>query len=215
MQGERNDLLRKRAYDQGRLLDEQMKVEIENVNTLIRKLAELEEKKQQQIKLQELEEAAGENNLKIRKQEIDLMDGITKVTANYTETTKGLSVEKAKQLKAELRGAALTGQSAEQSMASVVRAEAMEAVAGLISSIFKTIPYPLNLILAAGAGAVASQAIDRNMAVAKRIKLADGGIVPGVGNQDTVPAMLTPGELILNQSHLINLLRIFLSLQIL
>jgi len=34
---------------------------------------------------------------------------------------------------------------------------------------------------------------------------AEGGIVPGSGNQDTVPAMLTPGELILNQSQQDNL----------
>jgi hypothetical protein len=34
---------------------------------------------------------------------------------------------------------------------------------------------------------------------------AEGGIVPGSGNQDTVPAMLTPGELILNQSQQENL----------
>ena len=31
-------------------------------------------------------------------------------------------------------------------------------------------------------------------------KFAEGGIVPGVGNSDPVPAMLTPGELILNQA---------------
>ena len=34
---------------------------------------------------------------------------------------------------------------------------------------------------------------------------AEGGIVPGSGNQDSVPAMLTPGELILNQSQQENL----------
>ena len=37
-------------------------------------------------------------------------------------------------------------------------------------------------------------------------KFAQGGIVPGTGNQDTVPAMLTPGELILNQAQQENLL---------
>lgn len=36
-------------------------------------------------------------------------------------------------------------------------------------------------------------------------KFARGGIVPGSGNQDTVPAMLTPGELILNQAQQDNL----------
>jgi hypothetical protein len=37
------------------------------------------------------------------------------------------------------------------------------------------------------------------------MKFAEGGIVPGVGNQDTVPAMLTPGEVILNQAQQQNL----------
>ena len=36
-------------------------------------------------------------------------------------------------------------------------------------------------------------------------KFAEGGIVPGTGNQDTVPAMLTPGELILNRAQQENL----------
>ncbi len=36
-------------------------------------------------------------------------------------------------------------------------------------------------------------------------KFAKGGIVPGSGNQDTVPALLTPGELILNQAQQDNL----------
>jgi TP901 family phage tail tape measure protein len=33
----------------------------------------------------------------------------------------------------------------------------------------------------------------------KMIKLNDGNIVPGVGNTDTVPAMLTPGEFVINK----------------
>ena len=36
-------------------------------------------------------------------------------------------------------------------------------------------------------------------------EFAQGGIVPGSGNRDTVPAMLTPGELILNESQQENL----------
>ncbi|QDP53890.1 MAG: putative minor tail protein [Prokaryotic dsDNA virus sp.] len=38
-----------------------------------------------------------------------------------------------------------------------------------------------------------------------QIGFADGGIVPGTGQGDTVPAMLTPGELILNQAQQDNL----------
>ena len=37
-------------------------------------------------------------------------------------------------------------------------------------------------------------------AAASYAMFADGGVVPGTGNKDTVPAMLTPGELVLNAS---------------
>jgi len=71
---------------------------------------------------------------------------------------------KEENLQKELRGAILSGQSAQQAMRSVVKAEAMEAVAGLLSSILKSVPYPLNLIAGAGAGAVASSLMDKALA---------------------------------------------------
>ena len=37
-------------------------------------------------------------------------------------------------------------------------------------------------------------------------KFAEGGIVQGAGKQDTVPAMLTPGEVVLNQAQQENLI---------
>ena len=46
-------------------------------------------------------------------------------------------------------------------MKAVVRAETMEAVSGYISSVLKTVPYPLNLILAAGGGAVVGGLMDK------------------------------------------------------
>ena len=70
---------------------------------------------------------------------------------------------KEEQIKTDLRGAVLSGQSASQAMKSVVRAEIMEAVAGHISSIFKTVPFPLNIGLAAGAGALVSGLADKAM----------------------------------------------------
>ena len=90
-------------------------------------------------------------------------------------------------------------------MMSVVRAELMEAISGLVSSIMKTVPFPANLVIAAGAGALATSALERNLASVSKLKFADGGMVPGFGNQDTVPAMLTPGEIILNQAQQENL----------
>ena len=101
----------------------------------------------------------------------------------------------------------MQGQTAEGAMMSVVRAELMEAISGLMSSIFRSMPFPLNVVLAAGAGATATGLLEKGLSAAKGIKFADGGIVPGInsGAGDTVPAMLTPGELILNQAQQENL----------
>jgi hypothetical protein len=49
-------------------------------------------------------------------------------------------------------------------------------------------PYPSNIVMAPALGA---------MAFATTMAFASGGIVPGSGNGDTVPAMLTPGEAVL------------------
>jgi|TARA_R100000482_G_scaffold112742_1_gene55257 hypothetical protein len=121
------------------------------------------------------------------------------------KTEKELRQEKEKRIQQDLRSAIIAGQTAEQAMRSVVRAELMEAIAGLMSSIMTSIPFPVNLALAAGAGALATSTLDKALAEGKKLKFAEGGIVPGVGNQDTVPAMLTPGEVILNQAQQQNL----------
>jgi len=63
----------------------------------------------------------------------------------------------------ELKQAALVQSSAQDAMKAVVRAETMEAVAGYISSVLKSVPFPLNVVLAAGGGAVASGLIDKGL----------------------------------------------------
>ena len=67
-------------------------------------------------------------------------------------------------IKAELKGYAMTSGSAEDAMKNVVKAESMEAVAAFIASIFKTVPFPFNAVLAAGAGATVSSLIDQGLA---------------------------------------------------
>ena len=62
-------------------------------------------------------------------------------------------------------------------------------------------PPPFNFI-AASAVVAAGLA---NVATIESQQFASGGIVQGAGNRDTVPAMLTPGELILNKSQQDNL----------
>ena len=62
-------------------------------------------------------------------------------------------------------------------------------------------PPPWNFIAAAAVIAAGLA----NVVKIESTEFAQGGIVPGVGNRDTVPAMLTPGEVILNQSQQENL----------
>ncbi len=52
-------------------------------------------------------------------------------------------------------------------------------------------PFPVNLVMGPALGA---------MAFASVMAFEGGGIVPGVGNTDSVPAMLTPGEAVLPKS---------------
>ena len=79
------------------------------------------------------------------------------------EAAEEEAATKAKALKDDLRNAALSGQSASESMKSVVRAKAMEAVSGAISSIMRIFPFPLSLVAAAGAGSLVAAAIDRSL----------------------------------------------------
>jgi hypothetical protein len=75
-----------------------------------------------------------------------------------------VSRQKEKQLTQDLKGAALQQSSAKDALKAVIRAESMEAVAGYIASVFKTVPYPFNLILAATGGAAVAGAIDKGLA---------------------------------------------------
>ena len=68
---------------------------------------------------------------------------------------------KKQQLIEDLKNASLSGQSASDAMKSVVRAEVMEASAGYFSSIFKNVPFPFNIGLAAGAGSLVAGMADQ------------------------------------------------------
>jgi hypothetical protein len=70
---------------------------------------------------------------------------------------------KRKQVMEDLKNAALQQTSAKNAVKAVVRAESMEAVSGYISSIFKSVPYPFNLALAAAGGATVAGVIDKGL----------------------------------------------------
>ena len=93
--------------------------------------------------------------LKIKDGEI--IDENDKKSKKLGKTRKILAVE-------ELAKYAKVSGTAEDAMKQVVKAESMEAVAGLIASIFKNVPFPFSAILAAGAGAAVSTAIDKGLA---------------------------------------------------
>lgn len=74
----------------------------------------------------------------------------------------------------------------------------IEAIINTAVAVTEVIANPILASLVAAAGAV-------EVATIKAQEFNKGGIVKGVGNLDTVPAMLTPGELILNQAQQNNL----------
>ncbi|QDP48482.1 MAG: hypothetical protein Unbinned6747contig1000_40 [Prokaryotic dsDNA virus sp.] len=84
---------------------------------------------------------------------------------------------------------------AARKMKSVKKAEAIINTAVEVTKHLSN-PVAAGLIAAKGAAEVA---------IIEAQQFAKGGIVQGYGDQDTVPAMLTPGELILNQAQQDNL----------
>jgi len=122
-----------------------------------------------------LAEAMNKSTKEIKKQkfELDLDAEIEKgskladSTMNRVKSEMELGRIKKQNLEEELRGAILSGQSAQSAMKSIVRAESMEAVVGLVSSILKSVPFPLNVLLASGAGAIASGVIDSALGAVK------------------------------------------------
>jgi hypothetical protein len=60
-----------------------------------------------------------------------------------------------------LQAAILQGQNAKDAALSVIKAEVAEAQAGLISSIMKALPFPINLAVAAGAGGMIGKVTDQ------------------------------------------------------
>lgn len=66
-----------------------------------------------------------------------------------------------KKIEENLQTAILQGQSAKEAALSVIKAEVAEAQAGLISSIMKSLPFPVNLAVAAGAGSMIGKVTDK------------------------------------------------------
>ncbi len=76
---DKHQQLRKRAYDQGRLLEAQVEYELEQIDKLKEQVDQLRERKQQEVELKELEANVNRRSLEIRREEIDLFGNIQEV----------------------------------------------------------------------------------------------------------------------------------------
>ena len=113
----------------------------------------------------------------LRKKLLDELYELESANVEGNEEIKQASFEE------DVKRAIMSGQTAEEAMKTVVRAQIMEAVAGFIASIFENVPFPLNLILAAGASATVGNLIDRQLARFDKggmiEEFANGGMVHG------------------------------------
>ena len=133
---------------------------------------------------------AEQSNEKVKKS----TEGVTKATEKNTVAVKKMSIE----------SAISSGQSAESAAGaarSIIKAYISQGIAAQIKEVFAKVPPPISLVAAGVAAAGASALFDSLIP-----KFAEGGIVQGAGKQDTVPAMLTPGEVVLNQAQQENLI---------
>ena len=152
-----------RLHDSMNVLSE---TEIENLmllNEAVKNNAELQEVLN--FKITDSETQKIDSKLKAS----EILDGLTKkeikdandITAIILNNEKAKQKAKEQSIMQDMKGAALSGQSASNAMKSVVRAETMEAVAGYLASVLKTVPFPLNVGLAAAGGGLVAGLMDK------------------------------------------------------
>ena len=118
--------------------------------------------------------------------EIQVISKLAESTQNRVKAEMELAKVKKDQVAEDLKSAVLSGQSAKQAAISVVRAETMEAIAGYIASVLKTVPFPFNIALAAGGGSIVGGLMDK----------AIGAVSAETGFEGVVtkPTMFLTGE---------------------
>jgi len=106
------------------------------------------------------------------------------------------AIEEAEKRKMELKvaNAALAGNSASKAMKSVVKAETMEAIAGYISSVLKTVPFPANVLLAAAGGGLVSGLMDKALSSIPNFSGGGDFVVPSGYPNDSYPMLVESGE---------------------
>ena len=149
-------MIKKRANAEGVTFAEQLKTDNELYQEAVDKIDALNKEKQKQLDIEKALEETAKFNLQLRRAEIDMGIEYVKVI----DVTRGAIKNKYAE---EMKGAALSGQSAIEAMKSVVRAETMEAVAGYLASVLKTVPFPANIMFAAAGGGIVAGLMDKAM----------------------------------------------------
>jgi len=104
-----------------------------------------------------------------------MLQRLTDLELQLSEET---AKDKDKRLEEDIVRAALSGQNALQAVKSVIRAHIMEAVAIQIKKIISSVPFPLNLLVGAGAGILVAGLVDKAMGAIPD-KFERGGMVYG------------------------------------
>lgn len=118
----------------------------------------------------------------------DINLGFIAVAGSISQTTQaqsllnesvevGIALHGRELAQAVISAAVKKGSAKEASLA-IIRAKAMEAMVGYVASVFTSVPFPANLILAAGANLAVGKLLDITLAGAAKIsipKFAQGG----------------------------------------
>jgi len=148
--------LRERAIIAENSISKQKAEEMLAIANLNAEINKLNNAKETQLRIEKALSETIQLNLQLRRAEIDIGIEYVKVV----DVTRGAIKNKYAE---EMKGAALSGQSAIEAMKSVVRAETMEAVAGYLASVLKSVPFPANLIFAAAGGGIVAGLMDKAM----------------------------------------------------
>ena len=159
--------------------EDNLNIEAEMIDLLMKKgVTTAEEEARITEYLNDLRRKEIELQLKSMSQFVMNADLRKKLLLELEELSKNTDAQnqerKDEMFKDDVKRAIMSGQTAEEAMKTVVRAQIMEAVAGFIASIFKGVPFPINLVLAAGASALVGNLIDGQLE-----KFAHGGMVQG------------------------------------
>jgi len=154
------------------LTNKRIELDIESQN-IKKEIADLELKEDQRKAIAQTRDSAmQEYMLELQSQKEDL-------DKQEIELSKEIRKLKKQMLDDTVKNAMLGNQSVKDAMINTIKAETAEAIAGYISSLFQTLPFPIAATLSAGAGAFVGGIMNRTLGSSKIPAFEQGGIVGG------------------------------------